>query len=262
MWSVIGIGELISIYCLVMYSDHEADLFKKIFSLVNIFQSLWLLLFTRQYIILSSITLLLISISLKFALDAIQFSAIISSWSTRMILLCIGPVKLHFAFSLIASGLNLNVLVVSTMINCNIHKYKQQIEYYFAQLTLWSLALFSLFQIIYFSDTFFSFITIWGLAAISDKAKHKKIRTNTENRINQSIELTCLLIISLLSLTGLFVQFGPKLSLGKLVSERNVVSSGETMVPLLTLLLFILTFHIVIGHSILKRPFEPFSKSN
>jgi len=260
IWSIIGIGEIVSLYCCVMYANHESDLFKKIFCITNLLSSLWLMLFNRQYIMLSSLTLPLISISLKFALDAIQYGAIISSWSTRMQLLCIVPIKIHFAFSLIASSLNLNVLLVSTMIHHNIHN--KQIEYYMAQMTLWALGLFSLFQIIYFDDNFYSIISIWGLAAISDKTKHKKYKSNTEKVINQSIELTCLLLISCLSLTGLFKQFGPKLKNGSLVSEsgNNVVSYGETILPLSMLLLFVLTFHIVIGHSILKRPFETFSK--
>lgn len=237
-----------------MYANREADLFKKVFSLINVLSSLWLLTFTRKYFIISSVILVTIVLALKVALDSVLLASIISSWSLPMTLLIVIPIKVHYAFSLIATGLNLNVLLVYTDINYR-NVISKQVEYFFAMMTLWIVAGYSLYENIYNNTPFISFVVVWALSAIADKAKHKRTR-ESEKIVNQSIELTCLLLICCLSLCGLFKANSPY----KKIYDTDGGALPLSMLPLSLLLLFVLSFHILIGHAILKQPFERMKK--
>ena len=233
-----------------MYAGHEADLYKKVFSMIQILSAAWLISFTRKYFILSSVILFTIVVSLKVALDSCQLAAIIASWSLPLTLIVVIPVKVHYAFAAIAAGLNINVLVVSTNLSYN-NIIGKEVEYFVAMMTIWLVAGYSLLENINNDSPFYSFIAVWSLSAIADKSKHKRLYRELEKVVNQSIELTCLLLICLLSLVALFKSNSPYRKIS-LVDGALPLS----MMPVSLLLFFVLSFHIVIGHAILKKPFE------
>lgn len=187
---------------------------------------------------------------LKVALDSVQLAAIISSWSLYQTLIVVIPIKVHYAYSMVAVGLNLNVLLVSVNINYQ-NAIGKKVEYFVAMMTIWLVAVYSLYENIQNDSPFYSFIAVWSLAAIADKAKHKRNLRDVDKLVYQSIELTCLLLISMLSLCGLFKANSPYRKL--YLTDGGLPLST---VPLVLLLLFVLSFHILIGHSILIKPFE------
>ena len=232
-----------------MYAGHEADLYKKVFSMIQILSGAWMMCFGRKFFILSSVILFTMVVSLKVALDSCQLAAIIASWPLPLTLIVVIPVKVHYAFAAVATGLNLNVLLVSTNLNYN-NIIGKEVEYFVAMMTIWLVAGYSLYENINNDSPFYSFIAVWSLSAIADKSKHKRVYREVEKIVNQSIELTCLLLICLLSLIALFKANSPR--------KISLVDGALplSMLPLSLLLLFVLSFHIVIGNAILKTPFQ------
>lgn len=250
IWSFIGIGEILGIGGVLMHAGHEADLYKKVFSMIQILSGAWMMCFGRKFFILSSVILFTMVVSLKVALDSCQLAAIIASWPLPLTLIVVIPVKVHYAFAAVATGLNLNILLVYTNINYN-NIIGKEVEYFVAMMTIWLVAGYSLYENINNDSPFYSFIAVWSLSAIADNSKHKRVFREVDKIVNQSIELTCLLLICLLSLIALFKANSPYRKIS-LVDGALPLS----MLPLSLLLFFVLSFHIVIGHAILKTPFQ------